>query len=100
MLLFIFRFLGFAEDEFVIEEIVQDHSHDGSENEDAGALDEIVIKGKVDGLADIKSEIIERSDEGEDPGEEGTDEDSADGVPDKEFVDAGFAGVAFLPSDS
>ena len=63
-------------------------------------MDEIVIKGKVDGLADVKSEIVEWSDEGKNPGKEGADENSADGVPDKKLVDAGFAGVAFLPSDS
>ena len=62
-------------------------------------MDEIVIEREVDGLTDIKGEIIERSDEGKNPGEEGADENSTDGVPDKEFVDAGFAGVAFFPSD-
>ncbi len=54
----------------------------------------------MDGLADVKSEIVEWSDEGKNPGKEGADENSADGVPDEKFVDAGFAGVAFLPSDS
>lgn len=54
----------------------------------------------MDGLADIKSKIIKRGDKSKNPGEEGADENSADGVPDKKLVDAGFAGVAFLPSDS
>ena len=62
-------------------------------------MDKVVIKRKVNGLTDIKGEIVERSDDGKNPGEERTDEDSTNSVPDKEFNDAGFAWVAFFPSD-
>ena len=46
----------------------------------------------MDGLADIKSKIIKRGDKSKNPGEEGADENSADGVPDKKLVDAGYIG--------
>lgn len=62
-------------------------------------MDEVVIKRKVDGLADVESKIIKRGDKSKNPGEEGADEDSADGIPNKELVDAGFAGVALFPGN-
>lgn len=56
---------GFGEDEAVVEEEIDNHNNERSENKGTGGEDEFVSEGEMNGLADIVGEFVEWSEEAE-----------------------------------
>lgn len=72
---------GFAKNEAVVEEVVEDHSDDVDENENAGAFDEFIRKRNVEGDTDIIGEFIERSNEAKKPSKARAENDGKKSIP-------------------
>lgn len=92
------RIIG-AENQLVVEKIVERHGDDGGETEDAGGFDESVVEWKIEIRGNIVHKFVEWRKEPEEPSEKWTDEKGGDEIPGEEFDDADFAGVAFFPGD-
>lgn len=93
-------FFGFAKDEFIVKEEVDNHDDDIGEDEDAGAFDEVVVKREADAGSNLVGKIIDGMKETKKPSEAGTDEESESGVPNEKSDDAVFAGISLFPSDA
>lgn len=53
--------MGFRfEDEFVVEEKIEDHSDEGGETENTRAFDERVVEREMDGGRDVKDKFVKR----------------------------------------
>lgn len=53
------RGFGFTKDEFIVKEEINNHDDDVGEDEDAGAFNEIVIKGETDTGSDMVCKIVD-----------------------------------------
>lgn len=60
---------SFAEDEFVVEEKIENHNDDGSEDKSTGGESKIIRKWNMERLKNIESKLIKWSDETEKLGE-------------------------------
>ncbi len=89
----------FSENETVVKEKIKEGGDDGSEDEGAGGLGEIIGEREIYGLKNVEGKIIKWSDKAKELSEKGADKKGGGKVPDKEFVDGSFGEGAFFPSD-
>ena len=90
---------GFAKNETVVKEVIQNHSDNIDQHEDTGAFNEGVIEGNVDSEADIVGEFVKGCDEAKEPSEPRAKNDGEEGVPKEKISDADFGGGALLPGN-
>lgn len=88
-----------TKNEFIIKEIVENHSHTSGEHKNTGAFDKVKVKRKVNGGSDTEGKFIEWGKESEKPSKEWTDGKSSNKIPEEKFDDANFGGMTFSPSN-